>query len=384
MKRNTVLGTRNRLALWVVIAAALVVTVSGCASTKSNSSNSQTTAANNGSAGGSASTSSFKVCYAVDVGGIHDGQYYQVAYDALIKLKSQIGIEVSYLVASGAQDYVPMINTFVKQKNCSLIYALGSVFASAVQSAAQSNPNQKFLMEDAEFTDKSGKVVTYPNVENIVFKNNEASFMPGYIAAAMTKTGIVGEWGGQPNPQVQDHMIGFEAGVDYYNQQNQKNVKVLGWDTKTMKGSFTGSFADQQAGYSLTSQQISQGADIIFSAGGQSDLGKAAAAKDHPGTLIIWVVNDPCESADQVKSICPLVLTSSLVHVDVPVTQIVTDAAHGVFKSGVQTYGLASGAVGPAPFHQVKVPASVQSEIDATLALAKAGKITVPSAPGAS
>ena len=64
--------------------------------------------------------------------------------------------------------------------------------------------------------------------------------MAGYPAADYTKTGVVGTYGGQPFPTVTIFMDGFKQGVDYYNQEKGKDVKVVGWDGKN--GSFTGGF----------------------------------------------------------------------------------------------------------------------------------------------
>jgi len=59
---------------------------------------------------------------------------------------------------------------------------------------------------------------------------------------------------------------GFWDGVQYYNTQNHKNVKVLGWDEQTQKGSFIGNFTDAGAGQSLTNTFIGEGADVTADA----------------------------------------------------------------------------------------------------------------------
>jgi basic membrane protein A len=316
----------------------------------------------------------FKVCYAVDVGGINDGGYYQLGYQAVEQAKKQLGVTHTYLTATGAQDYVPMINTFVGQ-DCASILAIGSVFSPAVEQAAKANPDQKFILVDAAFTGADGKQVSYPNVANLLFKDEQPSFLAGYLSAGISKTGVVGVWGGMNIPPVVTHFYGFQAGVEHYNAQHSKSVKLIGWDSATGQGTFTGSFADQQGGRSVTEQQIAQKADIIFSAGGQSSLGMVAAAQDHPGTLIIWADVDTCDNPQLAKSACPIQLTATMKRLDVAILQVLKSQVDNQFKGGVQQFGLDSEAVGLGPFNHVTVPAELQSELKQVTDDINAGKI---------
>ena len=74
----------------------------------------------------------------------------------------------------------------------------------------------------------------------IVFAMDEPSFMAGYLAAGMSKTGAVGTFGGINIPPVAVFMDGFVAGVNYYNKQKGTSVRALGWDPVAQQGSFTG------------------------------------------------------------------------------------------------------------------------------------------------
>lgn len=66
--------------------------------------------------------------------------------------------------------------------------------------------------------------------------------MAGYAAAGSTKTGKVATWGGINIPPVADFMIGFEAGVKYYNEENGTNVEVLGRNSEAGDGTFIDTF----------------------------------------------------------------------------------------------------------------------------------------------
>ena len=141
------------------------------------------------------------------------------------------------------------------------------------------------------------------NVDALMFNTVQDGFLGGYLAAGMTKTGKVATFGGQKLPTVTIYMDGFWDGVQYYNQQHHKNVKVLGWSEKTQNGNFTGDFTNQTKGLTLTNTFIQEGADIIFPVAGNVGLGAAKAVQtaDQQGHNVnmMWVDTDGCVSAAQ-------------------------------------------------------------------------------------
>ena len=104
----------------------------------------------------------------------------------------------------------------------------------------------------------------------------------------MTKTGKVATYGGLNIPPVTIYMDGFWEGVQYYNQQNSKNVQVLGWDENNQKGgTFANSFTDANKGKQITQPFLQQGADIVFPVAGGTGVGSAAAAQASGGKLSV-------------------------------------------------------------------------------------------------
>src|ERR1019366_10071813 len=97
------------------------------------------------------------------------------------------------------------------------------------------------------------------------FNTAQGGFLGGYLAASVSKTGVVATFGGLNIPPVTIYMDGFWEGVQYYNKIKGTKVKVLGWDETNQKGgTFAQSFTDQGKGRSITQSFISAGADIIF------------------------------------------------------------------------------------------------------------------------
>jgi basic membrane protein A len=325
--------------------------------------------------------SQLKICYAVDVGGIADHGFYQNGYDGLVQAQQQYGVSFTYLTATGAQDYAPMINTFITQGTCSIILAIGSVFSDTVQAAAKAHPDQKFIMLDAAFTDAAGNQITYPNVDNITFRDEQNSFLAGYVAAGMTKTGVIGVWAGLNIVPTVKHFYGFQAAIQLYNERHNTQVKLIGWDSKTGQGTFTGSFSDQQGGRRVSEQQIGAGADILFSCGGQASLGELAAAQAHPGVSVIWVDTSITDDPTLKDKYGSLQITSTMKRLDNAILDVVKKTLAGNFPAGINPGNLETGALALAPFRS-DVPASLSGEVDQLKADVISGKIIVPQNPG--
>jgi basic membrane protein A len=221
-------------------------------------------------------------------------------------------------------------------------------------------------------------------VYGLQYNTAQGGFLGGYLAAGMSKTGKVATFGGLNIPPVTIYMDGFWEGVQYYNKQKHKHVKVLGWDETNQKGgTFANSFTDLNKGKAISQAFIQAGADIIFPVAGGTGLGAGAAAQASGGRAsVIWVDTDGCKSAAQY---CKYFLTSVTKNLTDPVTQYVTKAASGSFPTGNYVGTLANDGTGLAPFHDFdsKVPGSLKSELGTIKQEIVSGKIkiTSPSQP---
>ncbi|HWF42798.1 MAG TPA: BMP family ABC transporter substrate-binding protein [Acidothermaceae bacterium] len=313
----------------------------------------------------------------LDTGGVDDRSFNQSSWQGLQDAnKANPNIKISYVASNSQNDYTPNLNAEVS-KGCTSVIAVGGLMGDAVKAAAAANPNQQFAEIDSP---SSG-----PNVYGIQFNTAQGGFLGGYLAASMTKTGTVATYGGINIPPVTIYMDGFWEGVQYFNKQKGKSVKVLGWDETNQKGgTFAASFTDQNKGRSITQSFISQGADIIFPVAGGTGLGSGAAAQASGGKVsVIWVDTDGCVSAQQY---CSVFLSSVVKGLATSVTSYANDVASGK-KLGGQSYigTLDNGGTGLAPFHDFdsKVPANVKSELDQIKSDITSGKIqiTSPSQP---
>jgi basic membrane protein A len=360
---------RTGVLLSTVAAAALVL--SACGSKPASSGGNS-----NASGGGSSGSGSFKACMVLDTGGIDDHSFNQSSYAGMKAANAENPkIDISYAPSNSQNDYTPNLNAAVN-KGCDTTVAVGGLMADAVKAVAAKNPKSHFAEVDAP---SSG-----PNVYGIQFDTAQGAFLGGYLAAGMTKTGTVATFGGLNIPPVTIYMDGFWEGVQYYNKQKSKNVKVLGWNETNQKGgTFAQSFTDQNQGKQISQTFIQQGADIIFPVAGGTGLGAGAAAAASGGKAnVIWVDTDGCVSAAQY---CQYFLTSVTKNLSDSVKLYVTKAASGTFPTGSYVGTLANNGTGLAPFHNFdsKVPSTLKDELKTVQQDITSGKIKImsPSQP---
>src|SRR5256714_13646868 len=242
----------------------------------------------------------------------------------------------------------------------------------ATTASAKANPNQKFAIVDGK--------ITQPNAYSMQFDTAQAAFLAGYLAAGMSKSGVVATYGGLKLPTVTIFMDGFADGVAQYNKVKSKNVKVLGWDKAAQNGSFANSFVDQNAGRRLSDQFVAQGADVIMPVAGGTGLGTAAGAQQSGGKYSGgWVDQDGCTRARQYGPGFPSTVRKNISDAG---RDAVLKVADGSLQGGSGSTGtLANNGVQVAPFHDLesKVPADLKSELDQLKQDIISGKVQVSS-----
>ncbi len=316
----------------------------------------------------------FKACEVSDTGGIDDKGFNQNAWEGVQQAQKEFNLaQIKFLESTAETDYARNIQTFIDEK-CDIIVTVGFLLGDATKAAAEANPNQKFAIVDFAYDPP------LPNVAGIVFQIDEATFLAGYLSAGMSKTGIVGTYGGINIPPVTQFMDGYAAGINYYNKQKGTKVKLLGWDPVQKQGSFTGDFSDTAKGRQQAEGFIQEGADIIMAVAGPVGLGSMAAVQDANksgnNVMFIGVDVDQALSAPEYQDI---MLTSIMKRIDNGVKGAIKAALDGTFKGGVLVNTLSNEGVGLAPFHKFedKVPADLKTEIDAVKAKIISGEIKI-------
>ena len=310
-----------------------------------------------------------KICIGLDSGGVDDKGYNQSAWEGGQQAAADLGWDAVYLVANQQTDWEKNINEFL-DSDCSLIVAVGFVGGDALRIAAEANPDQYFQLIDS---------VVDPLPENVwaqLYKMEEGSFLAGYLAAGMTKTGIVGGFGGMNIPPVADFFVGFLEGVDYYNTQKDTDVQMRGWSNETLDGNFVGDFTDTEGARRFTESMMDEGADIILPQSGVEALAAAAAMKQRGGVMAIGADADQF-LADEASG--EVYLTTIMKNLGLAIIEAAIAVADGTFESGIYVADLASGGLGLAPFHDYEdeVPAGLKAELAEVEQMIVNGEIVV-------
>ena len=342
----------KRILAFAVLAATIVA---ACTSTT-------TTSTPSGSAKSSATGQHPKIGLVTDVGGLNDKSFNSLADAGRQQAQSQLDVTTSVTESKQQADYVPNLTKYAQDKY-DLVIGVGFLMQNAIWKVAKQFPTVKFAIIDGAPQDDAGKTENLPNVANLFFKEQEAGYVVGVIAAFMAKNKVgaathntVCSMGGIPIPPVDRYIAGY-----------QDAVKTVSPTTKIING-YSNDFVDQQKGLEVGKAQIAQGCDILFQVAGGSGLGYIQAAKA-AGVYAIGV------DADQASVAPGTVITSALKKVDQAVFQTIRAVRLGTYKAGDNIFNAANGGVGFGTVDKI-VPADAKAAATAALADIASGKIT--------
>lgn len=310
-----------------------------------------------------------KVCVALDTAGINDKSFNQTSYEGAKAAKAAgYASTIEYLPAKSTADFAPNIQKFVDKK-CTMIIGIGYLLGDAMKAAATKNPGINFAIVDQPSGPAS-------NLKGIEYSTDENAFLVGYFAAAMSKTGKVATYGGIPIPPVTIWMDGYAYGVKYYNQVNDKNVTLLGWDPKTQTGKMLGGFEATAEALAASIAFEQQGADYIFAVAGGMQTVTAKNSMSSKKSNVIWVDATVMGTGPQYASVTPISATKGLKE---GVLATIKEAYDGKFTNTAYLGTLKNKGVGYVitPSWSKKVPAKLQAELKDLAADVGAGIITI-------
>jgi basic membrane protein A and related proteins len=307
----------------------LLLALGGCGSDDEPSTGATTAAETTPATGtGEASGEGIKVGLVTDIGGLDDRSFNFLANKGLTRSERDLGVSGRVVISKSEADYVPNLTTLAKQ-DYDLVIAVGFLMASALEKVAARYPDTNFAIIDYSQADMETKP---KNVRGLLFKEQEAGYLVGYLAGLVTKAEagakqVIGSVGGQKIPPVDRYIAGYQAGA------KKANPGI------TTLNAYSQDFVDQAKCKELALDQISRGGHVIFQVAGQCGLGALSAAQEK-NMRGIGV------DADQ-SYLGPFILTSALKKVDEAVFQTVQEVVDGGFNGGEDTiFDVASGAVG--------------------------------------
>jgi len=291
-----------------------------------------------------AAPATFRVALVTDIGGLDDRSFNFLANKGLQDAKKQLGVEGRVFISKSNADYIPNLSTAARQ-GYNLVISVGFLMGDATAAVAKRFPKTKFAIIDnsGAAKDLKGKPT---NVRGLLFKEQEAGYLVGYLAARQVTAKpvggnkMIGAIGGLKIPPVDRFIAGYYAGAKKANPA----VKVV--------HSYSQDFVDQAKCKEQALNQIANGAGVVFQVAGQCGLGVLSAAKEK-GVFGIGV------DADQ-GYLGQHVMTSATKKVDVAVFETVKAAkATGTkFRTGFNAiftvknngvgYGRISNRISPA------------------------------------
>jgi basic membrane protein A len=310
----------------------------------------------------------YKACMVSDTGGFDDNSFNENGLAGLERARDELGVEIATLESNSEEDYARNINQFITD-GCDMIVTVGFLLGTATQEAAEANPDIRFAIVDFVYDP------AIPNVEGLVYNTAEAAMLAGYAAASWTKTGIMGEFGGiNIGPGVTDFMDGFIAGMNYWNEQNSDDVRMLGGrnPADAASGTFTGDFSSTDNAKNVTNGFLQEGADVILPVGGPIGGGTFAAIREQGADAVGLGVD--VDWTQTVPDYADLMLVSIIKRIDNSVFAAIERAVNGDAPVPTFLSNLENEGVGISSFHDYEdqisqeVKDDIQAMTDAIIA----------------
>jgi basic membrane protein A len=297
----------------------------------------------------------FRPAIVFDMGGRFDRSFNEAVHRGGQEFQRATGIQITEFEVTAETQREQALRNFARRGQNPIV-AVGFAQRGAVQAVAPEFPNTRFVLIDS--------VVEAPNVQSVLFREEQGSYLAGMMAAMASRSGRVGFVGGMDIPLIRKFACGYVQGVRAVNPQ----MPVF----QNMTGSTPAAWRDPVRGAELARSQIERGADVIFHAAGGTGTGVLQAAAD-AGRLGIGV------DSNQNHLHPGRVLTSMLKRVDVATRIAFEQARAGTLQSGVRVLGLAEEGVGVAldEHNASLVTAEMRARIDQARADVVAGRVTV-------
>lgn len=290
---------------------------------------------------GSEDTSKIRVGIVFDIGGKDDRSFNAAAWagakcaatgkwpDGTSCGRPALNIVLRDIEPGNPTSIEPAMRAFA-ERNYDLIIGIGFAQTPIIESVARDYPNIQFAIVDG--------FSMLPNVASLIFKEQEGSYLVGMMAAKASKTGTIGFLGGMDIGLIHRFKGGYEEGARAVNP----NIRVI----PNYVGVTDAAWNNPGKGKEIALAQISKGADVIFTAAGNSGLGafdavEQAGKQDGRATHLVIGVD---ANQNMVKP--GFVLTSMVKRVDNAVYSIIEDVVNGRFRAGDHVYGLREDGVG--------------------------------------
>ena len=259
------------------------------------------------------------VIYAV--GEKFDGSFNEAAYGAFEQFHDTSGIDYLEVQPSDPGQFEQAVAALAR-RGANLVVAVGFYYAQPLSELAPDYPDIRFTLIDA--------AVDAPNVQSVIFREQEGAFLTGVLAAMASDTGRIGFIGALDIPLLRKFSVGYAQGARWFAPETDVVNNYV--------GTTPAAFNDPGTAGELARSQFGRGIDVVFAGAGSSNFGIFQAAQDE-GRLAIGV------DSNQNGLYPGTILTSMLKRVDVAVLYALASAEAGTWEPGVRVLGLAEQGV---------------------------------------
>ena len=268
-----------------------------------------------------------RVGLVTDLGQLNDRGFNQLAYEGLQRAGEELGAETRVLESGSDAEYVPN-HSSLAEEGYDVVIGVGFAQGEAVAQVAQQYPDTKFVIIDVDQGDLPG---TPENVVGLLFREEEAGYLAGYLAALTVQrqdgSDVISSVGGMKEPPVDRFIAGYQAGA----QAAVDGITVL--------NGYSQDWDDLAKCKEVALDQIARSSQVVFQVAGGCGLGALDAAQEEQ----VWGIG---VDADQ-SFLGPHVLTSAIKRVDEAVFQTIQSVLDGSWEGGTnRVFGLADDGVG--------------------------------------
>ncbi|MBO4269656.1 BMP family lipoprotein [Microbispora triticiradicis] len=296
-------------------------------------------------------------------GGRGDKSFNDSVGAGVDQAKAKLGVSAKELSPNAAGSDLEEVLRLLAETGHNPVLAVGFFYAQPLAKVAPSFPHTQFVIID-------DATVKLPNVTNVTFREEQASYLVGAAAALKSSTGRIGFVGGVQTPPQEKFIAGYTAGARKVKPGIHISSVFL-----SQPPDFSG-FSSPDKAQEAARGMYDDGADIVYHAAGASGLGVFQAAKA-AGKWAIGVDVDQRKTVGQ--GLSDVILTSATKQLDVAVLRIIEDAAAGKPVFGLQEFGLKEGGVGYTTTGGEL--GDVEPRIEELRKQIIAGEITVPVSP---
>ena len=301
-----------------IATAALAFTATACGESSTESSGS--------------TQGTLKIGMAYDVGGRGDNSFNDSAARGLDKAKAEFKAEAKELTAKNGEtpaDREARLASLA-EGGYDPVIAVGFAYKDALGKVAAKYPKVNFGLVDS--------VAEAKNVDNIVFTEEQGSYLAGVAAALKSKDGQIGFIGGVDLPLIKKFAAGFQQGVLETNPKAKVQIQYL------TTGSDLSGFGSPDKGKAAAKGMLDKGIDVIYAAAGGSGAGSIEAVAAQKGAWAIGVDSDQAKDPALAKY-AGSILTSVVKNVDTGVYDLAKSVKDGKPLVGTHVYSLAENGV---------------------------------------